>query len=502
MSVSTVADGNPLDPDDELLVAYLDGELDRKAQSALEDRLLENASLRTRLQQLQTGWDLLEDLPDPAPSLKLVESTLELVVADIVKEQSTKDSLWLRYRMPLCILAVCVAVVIGSYGIAASLRSMQFQQQLEDLTVAEFLDAYNYGDDLTLMRQLSADPEWIKMVAAARELGDITIKPGALTSVPIDNRESAIKELPLEQMDQLNSRWEQFVRLNTSNQDRIRQTAESVRQQPDAELLRETMQAYATWRQTLNPELRDQIESKDPAIRRAAIAESIALTQGSISDRSRLRLDDDTIGWIYFSLGIVLQERIKRGDTLTIEYYNDQLRRHDEEGAKLRTIAAMVWSGAKRPNAGAGSRLNGEKSEGGVGGGLGGVISRVPGGGVGGGPRTGAGRRGSMFGFSRLELPRPLQPHELETIELPLPEKALDLLDLVASGAPIMERATLQVWCEETVRREFIALIFGDSTLLERYRDMEPDQRNRIDLLPPKEFLKEMTRTPRHLREP
>ena len=91
MSASTISDNAPLDPDDELLVAYLDGELQRQEQSDLEDRLLTNEKLRSRLQQLQTGWDLLEDLPGSSPSMKLVESTLELVVADILKDQPTEE---------------------------------------------------------------------------------------------------------------------------------------------------------------------------------------------------------------------------------------------------------------------------------------------------------------------------------------------------------------------------------------------------------------------------
>ena len=33
MSASTISDNAPLDPDDELLVAYLDGELQRTAQA-------------------------------------------------------------------------------------------------------------------------------------------------------------------------------------------------------------------------------------------------------------------------------------------------------------------------------------------------------------------------------------------------------------------------------------------------------------------------------------
>ena len=112
MSASTISDNAPLDPDDELLVAYLDGELQRQEQSDLEDRLLTNEKLRSRLQQLQTGWDLLEDLPGSSPSMKLVESTLELVVADILKDQPTEETKSSRWQLPLCLLLLCLICMI------------------------------------------------------------------------------------------------------------------------------------------------------------------------------------------------------------------------------------------------------------------------------------------------------------------------------------------------------------------------------------------------------
>ena len=46
MSTVTLPDNTPLGPDDELLVAYLDGELDRKGQAELENRLLDEEPLR------------------------------------------------------------------------------------------------------------------------------------------------------------------------------------------------------------------------------------------------------------------------------------------------------------------------------------------------------------------------------------------------------------------------------------------------------------------------
>ena len=48
--------------EDELLVAYLDGELDEAARVNVEKRLAEEPDLRSRLTLLERAWDLLDEL--------------------------------------------------------------------------------------------------------------------------------------------------------------------------------------------------------------------------------------------------------------------------------------------------------------------------------------------------------------------------------------------------------------------------------------------------------
>lgn len=453
MSAATLSDDTPLEPDDELLVAYLDGELDRKDQSELENRLLDDPSLRKRLQQLQTGWELLDDLPDPAPSLKLVESTLELVVADIVRNEPASASWWSRFRLPVLVGLICLGGILAAFGVASMMRSHDYQRQLLDLAIVEHLDAYNYGSDLTLMRQLSADPNWSKMVSASREMGDIQIESIAdVSATPLERREAMVKGLPLEKLEQLDARWERFTRLDEANRQRIRRTAEAVSQQPDAELLLQTMQAYEIWRQELPAELRDKIQSSDPKERREAIDQAIEQTQLSISRRSSLKLDDETIEWIYFALRQVLRQRQDAGDQATL---NQMERTKSSPDAEFFTIASIVFSGGTR---GPGGRR----------------------------PPTGFLRGGG-------DRPGSLQPGEIGMIRLVLPERAIDILDLVAAGDPLIETMTLRTWAEEAIRRKFPNRR-DDLTLLDRYNELPANERDALDLLPPKQILNELSR--------
>ncbi len=485
MSASTISDNAPLDPDDELLVAYLDGELQRQEQSDLEGRLLTNERLRSRLQQLQTGWDLLEDLPGSSPSMKLVESTLELVVADILKDQPAKETKSRRWQLPLGLLLLCLIVGTAAYVVENTLRSNAYQQELENLVIAGNLNALNYGGDLRLMRELSANKNWAQMIASSREIGDISVDNAAdqLTQAPKAQREIVLEAMTLEQIDQLNSRWEQFNRLNNADQSRIRETAESVAAQPDSQLLLETMQLYAIWRQTLPTELRDQIESSEPAERRTAIKQAIDRTYFSISRRSSMRLDEETTDWINFSLGVILQERLDKGDAVTKAFYEDlrsltNVFRTAEE-AKQATLATMVIGGSRSK-----SPTITDQSE------------------SGNAPKADDTKRRfptSRF-FSRLERPAPLSREELETIKLPLPDNALELLDVVSMGNPLTELVTLRVWCEESLKRKFMQRFEDNLSLEERYNELPSERRDRIDLLPPEDFLREMSKPSRSPR--
>ncbi len=350
MSTAMLSDETPLDPEDELLVSYLDGELSREDESRLQDRLLEDEKLRRRLQQLQTGWDLLDEFPDPTPSLKLVESTLELVVADIVKSKPAKPSLISRFRWPLAIAIASLLGVAGAYGVSSAVKANRYQQQLRDLAIAENLDAYIRGKDQELMRLLPSVPEWTNMVAAAREMGDLEISETTkVAATSLTEREPFVQELPIEKLRQLKLRWDRFTALNDVDREQVRRTADAVAQQPDAEYLLQTMQTYAVWIQNLPAELRDEIESSDPATRRAGIAKGIELTQISISQRSTMKLDDETIDWIYFALQQILRQREEDNDPATIAFLERTRERMGEgQDAKFPTIFTIVFSGSLR----------------------------------------------------------------------------------------------------------------------------------------------------------
>ncbi|MEM6979005.1 MAG: hypothetical protein AAF539_05000, partial [Planctomycetota bacterium] len=148
MNQSNATTSIQVQDDDEILVAYLDDELSPDDRRSLEARLIDDAALRDRMRQLQTSWDLLTELPSPTPNTKMVQSTMELVVADLTgqtqRERSTSKKSRLALpssplkRQVIWFVAAASAMALLAMGFA-HYRSVRQQR---DFPIAMDLDAY------------------------------------------------------------------------------------------------------------------------------------------------------------------------------------------------------------------------------------------------------------------------------------------------------------------------------------------------------------------------
>jgi hypothetical protein len=452
MTTSTIHDDAPIDPDDELLVAYLDGELPRDQRTQFENRLLDEPELRGRLQQLQTGWDLLDALPSPTPNIKLVETTLELAVKDLVPPTPPRRS-WAAFRYPLLILVGCLVAGVLAFAVDRISKRVAFRRDVRELAIAEDLDAYNDGDDLELMRQLQFDDQWNQMLTAAAELDQTQVVEVSIASVPIDQRESVIVAMPVEQRTQLYSRWERYGRLDEPTKERIRNTADEVAVQSDSESLLKTMRAYAIWRESLPAEMVDAIETTDGDVRVAAISDAIDRTMQSYSERSSRKLGDETIDRIYFALQQILAERVERLPADVQEGIAEFRRRAGEDRDPDWMTLNFMFS---KPD------------------------------------RRRSGSAGPPF---LVDLRQPLQSHELELIRDMLPDSDLETLQRSTGGELLLVAMMIRTWAEEAVRRKSPWPRREETTALQRYLEIPADRREELDLLEPKAILKELTQS-------
>ncbi len=150
---------NSADPDQEMLVAYLDGEVDADVAKAVEERLARDADFRKTLNQLERSWDLLNDLPQPTIDEAFTKTTVEMVAVqmsqEVEKEQSSatrKKQLW-----PLFTIAIVLACLPLGFLARRHFLESPDEQLIEDLPVIERVDVYQHIDDLHFLEQLNSE---------------------------------------------------------------------------------------------------------------------------------------------------------------------------------------------------------------------------------------------------------------------------------------------------------------------------------------------------------
>jgi len=159
---------------DEELTAYLDGELTPLDSAALEQRLVDDEFLRTRLAELRKAYDLLDELPETPHSKSFTQTTIEMVIADL-KRSGPRDAVdsrqsspvkstvdWKRrwISFPYALVPLAVSLLIGSLiGISASVY--RTERELGSLDLASNLPGLHDIGDLQILQELAKDQKLI-----------------------------------------------------------------------------------------------------------------------------------------------------------------------------------------------------------------------------------------------------------------------------------------------------------------------------------------------------
>ncbi len=140
----------------EQLVAYLDGELDAESSLQVERRLAEDAEFRRELRQLQSAWDMLDELPKVEVSEAFTQTTVEMVVLSaeqdmaVEKERGVhKNRLWWAVGG-----ASLVGAALISFWLVSTFLERPNEQLVRDLPVIEDIELYRVADNVEFMRQL------------------------------------------------------------------------------------------------------------------------------------------------------------------------------------------------------------------------------------------------------------------------------------------------------------------------------------------------------------
>ncbi|OYP34395.1 hypothetical protein CGZ80_15180 [Rhodopirellula sp. MGV] len=492
-----LTDDHPVDPDDELLVAYLDNELEDNERQSVERRLVAEPEFRHRLQMLQTGWDWLDEIPGEAIDEKLVESTIEMVVSDIAPAKPEKAS-WLfeNRRAVFTIAAIGFAFGVGVISTTYA-RRLSLQKQFDDLAVAEEIDAYSLGPDFKFFNELATNPRWQAMAFAMQQINERSMEPQRLVeSLPADDIATAVKSLPSDQRDKLLVKWNRFESFDDSTKASLRDTAAKVNEREERDSLLTTMKVASIWIEDLPDEMRDAIRSDNANVRADAIEEAIQYKMADLSFDSGKLISESTSERIFAWLDAILWDRIDELPPEMAERFRSGVKQPNGNTEIFKLV--MMYQMLDDPD------QHGRRRFG---------FNRFP---FSGGrpepPQDGPpppdgdadanrdGPSGRPPGPVRL---RRVTEDEYSVLRSMLDKDALMTLDALTSystqfAGETAVNATLRTWAQESVRRHIAELRnHDDSTVLERYLDYDKDSRfgedrDTLDLQSPSRIKKEI----------
>ena len=217
----------------EMLVAYLDGELDGASARHVEELLARDPRVERELRQLERAWQLLDRLPRAEVDPSFTRSTVEMAAVAVAEEWPTAAS---RGRRTALVASVLLAACFSGF-FAARLWPDANRQLLLDLPILENLEAYRQSPSIDFVRQL------VKTGLFADEPADATESTGAA--------EGQLESLNPEQKEKLHRDYERFVHLPADEQERLRKLHAAMEVDQQASQLTTTLARYQRWLEQL-----------------------------------------------------------------------------------------------------------------------------------------------------------------------------------------------------------------------------------------------------------
>ena len=143
--------------DQELLVAYLDGELDGPQARLVEDRLTTDSQFRSHLQSLERSWEMLESLPISDENEQSVQTTIGMVAQKASEDLNSAQQAQQKQsivKLVSMIAGTAVTALLGYWGFSFWLNQDN-RRLADDLEVIERVDMYRNIDDLDFLMGLS-----------------------------------------------------------------------------------------------------------------------------------------------------------------------------------------------------------------------------------------------------------------------------------------------------------------------------------------------------------
>ncbi len=254
----------PRDPKniDEEITAYLDGELTGEALDNIEKRLASDTAFRSRLQDLDQGWMLLNELPQSEVHQNFAATTVEMVALheqrpESVKHGGSAGQLIQQWAfVGFAVLAACLAGFIVSTTIAALLSASGLLKShndavLENLPILQNLDKYKLAENIAFVQA-------IRHIDYFSNSSTDTSNPLPRYLDNLSSRKAHIDRMEPTEKTRLHNAQEYFMGLNADEQSKLRDLHQQLVGNPNASDLIVALEQYYEWYKQLDP--REHVE--------------------------------------------------------------------------------------------------------------------------------------------------------------------------------------------------------------------------------------------------
>ena len=228
----------PVDPLDQTLVSYLDGELSDVETEEVEIQLATDPELRSRLCGLQATFDMLDELPRSEPGDAFLKSTLEMVITSIRKKKTT----WHRWPVRVVVLGVAFAMAsLFAFQIVRSIQTEPYRRFVADLDFLENVHMYDQIQDTAFLEELNQRG----IFSDSTETVDV----GYLDQ----SNQTRLDSLDAFQVSGIKQSYEAFNLKPLQNQKLLRSIHGEIFAHPDRDKLLATLHLYIEWLSTVQP---------------------------------------------------------------------------------------------------------------------------------------------------------------------------------------------------------------------------------------------------------
>lgn len=249
---------------DELLTSYLDGELSEAERRQFQTRLMDEAPLRQRLHELQSAWDLLDEIPETPVDQAFTKSTLELVALRAEQEDASpsfaklKSFGWFK-GTPLAVILSLAGLICGVVAGGAA-RLSNKRNELRNLPVVTYLSGLKVVESPSVVQEIAALPD---LELIAQRMGDAS--QSRMPPIPVDlkSRREWLDGLSIRQKSIL---WanEQEIQLSKNEFNSAKKLLTQVQAKPNIEKSELALSVVSALYGTLSSGDRDSLRQLSP----------------------------------------------------------------------------------------------------------------------------------------------------------------------------------------------------------------------------------------------